>query len=89
MVDLKASTNTPRGPEERPNDAGQKCQGQNGVKQSWSEDASTITTETLWDWADCHSHSFFFSLAAPQGMWDLSSLCRDGTCIPCAGSMES
>lgn len=49
MVDLKASINTPRGPEERPNDIGQKSQGQKVAEQSWFEDASTITTKTLWD----------------------------------------
>lgn len=49
MVDLKVCLNIPRGPEERPNDVGQKCQGQKLAKQSWFEDASTITTKTLWD----------------------------------------
>ena len=33
---------------------------------------------------------FFFSLlAAPGGMWGLSSPTRDQTCIPCIGSMDS
>lgn len=27
-----------------------------------------------------------FSLAAPRGMWDLSSTTRDRTCAPCSGS---
>ena len=25
------------------------------------------------------------SVASPHGMWDLSSLTRDGTCAPCGG----
>ena len=49
VVDLKVCLNTPRGPEERPNDIGQKCQGQKVAKQSRFEDASTITTKALWD----------------------------------------
>ena len=32
---------------------------------------------------------FFFFLAVPCGMWDLSSLTRDQTCAPCMGSVES
>ena len=32
---------------------------------------------------------FGFVLAPPQGMWDLSSLTRDQTCITCFGSVES
>ena len=32
---------------------------------------------------------FFFFLATPSGMWNLSSLTRDRTCAPCSGSMES
>ena len=32
---------------------------------------------------------FFFFLAAPHGMWDLSSLTRDRTHAPCSGSAES
>ena len=30
-----------------------------------------------------------FFLAAPHGMWDLSSPTRDRTCALCSGSMES
>ena len=33
---------------------------------------------------------FFFNfLAIPHGMWDLSSLTKDGTSVPCTGSVES
>ena len=32
---------------------------------------------------------FFVFLAMQQGMWDFSSLTKDGTCAPCIGSMES
>ena len=32
--------------------------------------------------------SFFF-FAVLHGVWDLSSLTRDGTCAPCSGSTES
>ena len=28
---------------------------------------------------------FYVLVFWPQGMWDLSSLTRDGTCIPCIG----
>ena len=31
----------------------------------------------------------FFVRAALRGMWDLSSLTRDRTCMPCIGSMQS
>ena len=31
----------------------------------------------------------YFFLAAPQGMWDLSSSTRDRTCTPCIGSAGS
>ena len=31
---------------------------------------------------------FFFFLAMPWGMWDLSFLTRDRTHVPCSGSME-
>ena len=30
----------------------------------------------------------FYLLVALQGMWDLSSLTRDLTHVPCVGSME-
>ena len=33
--------------------------------------------------------SFFFFFALPQGMWDLSSLTRDWTQVPCIGTVES
>ena len=32
---------------------------------------------------------FFFFLAAPRCMWDLSSLTRDGICVLCSGNSES
>ena len=32
---------------------------------------------------------FFFLLAVPHSMWDLSSRTRDGTRAPCSGSAES
>ena len=32
---------------------------------------------------------FVFFLAVPGGMWDLSSIIKDWTCVPCCGSMES
>ena len=32
---------------------------------------------------------FFIFLATPRGMWDLSSLTRDRTRVPCVGSMKS
>ena len=32
---------------------------------------------------------FFFLLAALHSMWDVSSLTRDRTCIPCSASTES
>ena len=31
----------------------------------------------------------YFILAVPRGMWDLSSLTRDRTCVPCSESWES
>ena len=35
-------------------------------------------------------HLVFFSLLATLcGMWNLSSLTRDGICVPCPGSTES
>ena len=33
--------------------------------------------------------AYFFFLAMPHGMWDLSSPTRDRTCAPCSGSMKS
>ena len=33
--------------------------------------------------------TFFNFLAAPHGMWTLSSQTRDETCTPCTGSIES
>ena len=33
--------------------------------------------------------AFFFFLATPRSMRDLSSLTRDQTCAPCSGSVES
>ena len=31
----------------------------------------------------------FYFLATPHGTWDLSSLARDRTCVPCIGNMGS
>ena len=33
--------------------------------------------------------SNYFYLATPHGLWNLSSLTRDGTCAPCSESTES
>ena len=54
----------------------------------------------MFDVGHCEAVSFLFSnalemasefyfLAAPCGMWDLSSLTRDQACVPCSGSTES
>lgn len=46
----------------------------------------------LWRWAGVGSWgtSFcFFVSAALGGMWDLSSLARDGTHVLCSGSTDS
>ena len=40
------------------------------------------------DWCELLPHCRFF-LAAPCGMWDLSSPARDQTHVPCSGSTES
>ena len=52
--------------------------------RSWDKTCVSVT----------YSFFFFFGqllilLAAPRGMWDLSSLTRDGTRAPCRGSLES
>ena len=36
-----------------------------------------------------HISNFFFFLAMPSSMWDLSSLTWDQTCAPCSGSVAS
>ena len=38
---------------------------------------------------DPQNDFFFFFVAVLHGMWDLISLTRDGTLIPCIGSTET
>ena len=37
----------------------------------------------------CLFVAVFILLATQRGMWDLSTLAGDGSCIPCIGSVKS
>ena len=37
----------------------------------------------------CLFFAVFVLLATQRGMWDLSTLSGDGSCIPCIGSVKS
>lgn len=67
----------PRGPEERPSKRRTEMpRARRGVKQSWSENASTISTETLWAGLIAIAIHFPSLWLHPRGC---------GISVPCAG----
>ena len=56
-----------------------------GVLHLWGVSVSVRTVSSLF----FYIYFVYLFLAAPQDMWDLSSLARGQACAPCIGSVES